>query len=126
MNSTTKISLALALALPLAACGENKAAPSVVKDAAGKVEGAVGDVAKMAEAPLAEVTKSISELTTKAASLTGEKKTELEGLIKNITAKKDELMNMTKDMSAAGVKEKFNAGLADLKKMVEAAMAKVK
>ena len=126
MKNSIKLSLALALAIPLAACGENKAAPSVIKDAAAKVEGAAGDLAKMADAPMAELTKSIGDLSSKASSLTGEKKTEVEGMIKNIMAKKDELMSMTKDMGAAGMKDKFTNGVAEIKKLIDAAMAKLK
>lgn len=126
MKHSTKICLALALAIPLAACSENKAAGTGMKDAAAKVEGAAGDMAKMADAPMAEVTKSISELSSKAAAATGEKKTEVEAMIKNIMAKKDELMKMVPDLSAAGMKEKFTNGVAEIKKMIEAAMAKLK
>jgi vacuolar-type H+-ATPase subunit H len=136
MKNLIKICFALALTLPFAACSENNAA-NAVKDATAKAAEGVdkmkAEFAKLSEGQLGEVTKSITELQSKAASATGEKKTEVDGMLKNIMAKKDELMKMmgdVKGMAAGagfdGMKDKLTNGIADLKKMVEAAMAKLK
>lgn len=137
MKHTTKISLALLLALPLAACGENKAASSAVKDAVGSATAGIDamktELSKMTDGSMGEITKSIDELKSKASGLTGEKKTEVEGLIKNITSKKDEIMKMIGDVKGmsdgagfAGMKDKITNAIPELKKMIEAAMAKLK
>ena len=154
MKNIVKMSLALALVVPFASC--NKEGSSSTANAAGKVtaeatkgatEAAKGatdatkakfdemktSFAKATEGSMGDVSKQIDEIKKKAEALTGEKKTEFEGLVKSITAKKDELVKMFSDMKGmsegAGVTEmkgKLEMGMADLKKMVEAAMAKLK
>ncbi|MDZ4773449.1 MAG: hypothetical protein SGI72_09985 [Planctomycetota bacterium] len=127
MKNTIQFCLALALAIPLAACSENKAGTSTMKDAADKVSAGVdsmkAEVSKMTEAPMAEAGKQISELQTKAANMTGEGKTKLEGMIKSITAKKDDIMKMMGDMKGADIKDKIMNNITELKKMITEAFA---
>lgn len=135
MKNQTKLCLALVLALPLAACGEKKAADSM-KDAASaatsKIEDIKASFAKMTEGQMGDISKSISDLQSKAASLTGEKKAELDGLIKNIAAKKGDLVKMfddAKGLTGDGfekMKEKLATGIDEIKKMIDSAMAKLK
>lgn len=127
MKNTIQFCLAFALAIPLAACSENKAAPNTMKDAADKVSSSVdsmkAEVSKMTEAPMAEANKQISELQTKAASLKGDGKAKLETMIKNITAKKDDIMKMIGDMKGADMKDKIMNNITELKKMITEAFA---
>jgi hypothetical protein len=137
MKHSIKLCLALALAIPLAACSENNAATTAMKDATAAAGSAVdsmkAEVSKMAEGSMVEVNKQIGDLQTKAAGLTGEKKTEAEGLIKNIVAKKDDIMKMLGDMKGMGagagldgMKSKIMGAIPELKKMITDAMAKMK
>lgn len=137
MKNTIKLCLAFALAIPLAACSENNAATSAVKDATAKATAGIdsmkAEVSKMAEGSMVEVNKSIDELKTKAAGLTGDKKTEVDGLLKNIMTKKDDIMKMLGDVKGMGagagfddMKNKIMGAIPELKKMIEAAMAKLK
>lgn len=138
MNTTTKLLFAAVLALPLAACGENNAATNAVKDVAGSATAAFDQAkeaaGKLFDGQLGDVGKQITELQSKASSLTGEKKTEVDGLIKQITSKKDDLMKMFGDMKGLtsgganfdGMKDKLTNGIAEIKKLIETAMSKLK
>mgnify|MGYP001170223475 CR=1 FL=1 len=138
MKTTMKLALALTLSLPLAACGENNAAETkeANKGAMGALAEKAGEMKdsamKMFDGQIGDVSKSIDELKSKSASLTGEKKTEIDGLIKNIMAKKDEVMKMIGDLKGMdgsaleGLKTKINEAIPALKKMVDEAMAKLK
>ena len=138
MKPTNKLLLAALLALPLAACGENNAATNARQDAAGSATAAFDKVkeeaGKMFDGQLGDVGKQVTELQSKASSLTGEKKTEVDGLLKEIVAKKDGLMKMFGDMKGLtsgganfdGMKEKLTSGIAEIKKLIETAMAKMK
>lgn len=154
MKNIVKMSLALALVVPFSfACSKEgsgsttnaapkmgEAAKSMSETAKGATEAAKGkfdemkaSFAKATETSMSDIGKQIDELKTKTAALTGEKKAELEGLVKNITAKKDELMKTFTDMKGAGegtaftdMKGKLESGVTELKKLVESAMAKLK
>lgn len=137
MKNTIKLCLALLVALPLAACSENNAATNAVKDAAASATAAVdklkGEFGKVFDGDMAGITKSISELQSKAGSLTGEKKTEVDGLMKQITSKKDELTKMFGDMKSmtdtnafTSMKDKLTNGVGEIKKLIDTAMSKLK
>lgn len=127
MKNTTKLVLALSLAFPLAACSENSAASNTMKDAANKTAAAAesmkADITKMMETPMADASKSISDLQHKAATMTGDAKTKLDAMIKNIIAKKDEIMKMASELQGSDIKEKITNGINELKKMISEAMA---
>lgn len=136
MKNSSKLCLALLLALPLAACGEKSAADTMkgaASSATAKIDEMKASFTKLTEGQMGDVTKSIEELTSKASTLTGDKKTEVDGLLKNIMTKKDDLMKMFTDMKGMaggagfdGMKDKLTNGIGELKKLVEAAMAKLK
>jgi hypothetical protein len=127
MKNTTKLVLALTLLVPLAACSENKAASNTMKDAADKTMAAAesmkAEIAKMTEAPMAEASKSIADLEKKAAAMSGDGKAKLETMIKNIIAKKDDIMKMASQLQGSDIKEKITSGINELKKMISDAMA---
>lgn len=139
MKITTKLALVLTAVLPLAACSENQAANGE-KGAGGamsamtaKLDDLKSAATKMFDGQLGDATKSIDELKSKAAALTGDKKTEVEGLLKAILAKKDDVMKMIGDLKGLtdtagldGMKGKIGDAMAALKKMIEDAMAKAK
>lgn len=122
MKNPIKICLALALALPLAACGENKAAQTTMKDAGSAVAAGWETVKAEAVKATDEASKSLGELETKASAMTGEAKTKLDAMIKSIKAKKDEIAKLSEEKTeAAGAKLK--TAIADLKKMINDATA---
>jgi hypothetical protein len=127
MKNTTKLVLALTLLVPLAACSENKAASNTMKDAADKTMAAAesmkAEIAKMTEAPMAEASKSIADLEKKAAAMSGDGKAKLETMIKNIIAKKDDIMKMASQLQGSDIKEKITSGINELKKLISDAMA---
>jgi len=161
MKNIVKMSLALALVVPfVTSCskegssGTTKAAEKMTesaKEATAAAKSATDSAksateaaklkfddmkaafAKSTEGAMGDIGKEFDSLKTKAAALNGEQKNEMEALVKNITAKKDEVVKMFSDMKgmsdSAGfteMKGKLEMGMADLKKMVETAMAKLK
>ena len=156
MKNIVKMSLALALAVPFTfACskeggsstanasgkvsaaevtkGATEAAKGATDAAKAKSEEMKAAFAKATEGSMGDVSKQIDEIKKKAEALTGEKKTEFDALVKSIVAKKDELAKMFTDMKGmtegpafTEMKGKLEMGMADLKTMVETAMAKLK
>lgn len=140
MKSMIQLGLALALALPVTvACSENKAASpaDALKGASEAAKGKFDEVkaafAKATEGQMGDVGKQIDEIKKKAEGLSADKKTEIDALVKNIVAKKDELMKMFGDMKSAGegagfdgLKSKLEGGIGELKKLIETAMSKLK
>ena len=110
-----------------------EAAKGATDAAKAKSEEMKAAFAKATEGSMGDVSKQIDEIKKKAEALTGEKKTEFDALVKSIVAKKDELAKMFTDMKGmtegpafTEMKGKLEMGMADLKTMVETAMAKLK
>jgi hypothetical protein len=126
MKNTTRLVLALTLALPLAGCGENKAASNAMKEGADKVsataESMKAEIKKLTDPAVAEASKAIEDLEKKASTMTGEAKTKMDSTIKSIAAKKDEIVKMANEQGE-DVKAKITKGIDELKKMIHDATA---
>ena len=142
------VALAAALVLPLAVgCSKEttKAAESTssssvkdmkelggkAADAAKQYTGQLEELKKAADSKMKSVDMTLADLKTKAGAKTGEAKSQIETLITQITAKKDEISKLFSgfdmksiDMkSIEALKAKVEPMVAELSKMLEKAKA---
>lgn len=142
---STRFAVVAALVLPLAAActqeSSTKAGSSGGVAAAAKEMGTKAadvtkelgvqfeDMKKMADAKLAAIGPAIADLEKKAGAKSGDAKGQIETLVKQLTAKKDEITKVLAGFdlksldktSIEGLKKKLEPMLAELTKMLEQA-----
>jgi SMC interacting uncharacterized protein involved in chromosome segregation len=143
MNCFLKTSLALALAIPFVfACSDetktnaassDKLTTEKAMDAAkAKFTDMKNALAKATDDTMSWADKEMTEIKTKASSLSAEKKPEMDKLVAELNEKKADLKKMYDEAMASGesgfesMKTKVDNAAADLKKRIDAAMAKLK
>ena len=126
MKKPTRLALALTLALPLVACGENSAATKAMKDGADKVvattESMKAEIKQLTDPAVDEASRAIDDLEKKASQASGEAKAKYDTAIKNITAKKNEIVKMASEQGE-NVKAKVSKGIDELRQMIHDATA---